>query len=120
MTGNSDMHCKNFSLIDIGKGEYVLSPAYDLLAVLLADPADTEEMAMSFTVGGRKNGFDRNTFIKAFTHSGISDVMTGKMIDRMVANIPQWKELINQSFLPTKMKTDYCSLLDKRERALGL
>ena len=73
-----------------------------------------------FTVGGGKNGFDRNTFIKAFTHSGISDVLTGKMIDRMVANIPQWKELINQSFLPTKMKTDYCSLLDKRERALGL
>ena len=52
MTGNSDMHCKNFSLIDSGNGEYVLAPAYDLLAVLLADPADTEEMAMSFTVGG--------------------------------------------------------------------
>jgi serine/threonine-protein kinase HipA len=51
ITGNSDMHCKNFSLIDSGNGEYVLAPAYDLLAVLLADPADTEEMAMSFTVG---------------------------------------------------------------------
>ena len=48
------MHCKNFSLIDAGNGEYVLSPAYDLLAVLLADPADTEEMAMSFSVGGKK------------------------------------------------------------------
>jgi len=58
LTGNSDMHCKNFSLIDTGNGEYVLSPAYDLLAVLLADPADTEKMAMSFTVGGAKNGFN--------------------------------------------------------------
>ena len=71
MTGNSDMHCKNFSLIDTGNGEYVLSPAYDLLAVLLADPADTEEMAMSFSVGGRKSGFDRNTFMTAFVESGI-------------------------------------------------
>ena len=52
MTGNSDMHCKNFSLIDTGNGECVLSPAYDLLAVLLADPTDTEEMGMSFSVGG--------------------------------------------------------------------
>ena len=46
MTGNSDMHYKNFWLIDTGSGEYTLSPAYDLLAVLIADPADTEEMAM--------------------------------------------------------------------------
>ena len=45
ITGNSDMHCKNFSLIDSGNGEYVLSPAYDLLAVLLADPQDADEMA---------------------------------------------------------------------------
>ena len=48
------MHYKNFSLIDTGNEEYVLSPAYDLLAVLLADPGDTEEMAMSFSVGGKK------------------------------------------------------------------
>lgn len=119
MTGNSDMHCKNFSLIDIGRGEYVLSPAYDLLAVLLADPADTEEMAMSFSVGGDKSGFDRNTFMSAFTQSGISDVLAEKMIERMIANLPQWKELISQSFLPEKTKTDYCSLLDKREKTLN-
>jgi serine/threonine-protein kinase HipA len=119
MTGNSDMHCKNFSLIDIGQGEYVLSPAYDLLAVLLADSADTEEMAMSFAVGGEKSGFDRNTFMTAFTQSGIPDVLAEKMIKRMIANLPQWKELINLSFLPEKMKKDYCSLLDERERALN-
>ena len=119
MTGNSDMHCKNFSLIDIGQGEYVLSPAYDLLAVLLADSADTEEMAMSFAVGGEKSGFDRNTFMTAFTQSGIPDVLAEKIIKRMVANLPQWKELINLSFLPEKMKKDYCSLLDERERALN-
>lgn len=113
------MHCKNFSLIDIGQGEYVLSPAYDLLAVLLADSADTEEMAMSFAVGGEKSGFDRNTFMTAFTQSGIPDVLAEKMIKRMVANLPQWKELINLSFLPEKMKKDYCSLLDERERALN-
>ncbi len=120
MTGNSDMHCKNFSLIDAGNGEYVLSPAYDLLAVLLADPADTEEMAMSFSVGGKKSGFDCNTFMTAFVESGITVSRSEKMIEQMKTHLPKWKELISQSFLPEKMKLDYYSLLDKRSRALDV
>ena len=114
------MHCKNFSFIDTGNGEYVLSPAYDLLAVLLADPGDTEEMAMSFSVGGKKSGFDRNTFMTAFVESGISVARSEKMIEKMKTYFPKWKELINQSFLPEKMKVDYCALLDKRNRALDV
>ena len=114
ITGNSDMHCKNFSLVDTGNGEYTLAPAYDLLAVLLADPKDTEEMAMSFTVGGAKTGFDRNTFMTAFTQSGIPVAVADKMIERMKGCLPQWTELIGQSFLPEKIKTDYCSLLRNR------
>lgn len=114
ITGNSDMHCKNFSLIDRKNGDYVLSPAYDLLAVLLADPADTEEMAMSFIVGGPKSGFDRDTFMTAFVQSGIPTVVADKMIERMKGNLPVWKELISQSFLPEEMKADYCRLLDQR------
>ena len=114
ITGNSDMHCKNFSLIDTGNGEYALSPAYDLLAVLLADPEDQEEMAMSFTVGGAKNGFDRSTFMSAFTQSGIPAPVANKMIERMKGFLPQWEKLISQSFLSDKMKADYCRLLNKR------
>ena len=114
ITGNSDMHCKNFSLLDTGNGEYNLAPAYDLLAVLLADPEDTEEMAMSFEVGGAKNGFDRNTFMTAFTQSGIPAAVADKMIERMKTFLPKWKDLIDQSFLPEEMKTSYCLLLDKR------
>ena len=114
ITGNSDMHCKNFSLLDSGKGEYVLSPAYDLLAVLLADPQDTEEMAMTFSVGGEKNGFDRNTFMTAFTQSGIPTAVANKIIERMKTFVPNWEALIDESFLPDKIKTDYYRLLSKR------
>lgn len=119
MTGNSDMHCKNFSLIDTGNGEYVLSPAYDLLAVLLVDTADTEEMAMSFSVGGVKNGFNKTTFMDAFTQSGIPVAVASKMIERMKGYFPKWKELIAQSFLSEQMKADYCHLLSKRIEQLG-
>lgn len=114
ITGNSDMHCKNFSLVDTSNGEYALAPAYDLLAVLLAAPEDTEEMAMSFTVGGGKSGFDRNTFMTAFTQSGIPVTVADKLIERMKGYLPIWKTLIGQSFLPDKMKADYCLLLSKR------
>ena len=119
ITGNSDMHCKNFSLVDTGNGEYTLAPAYDLLAVLLADPADTEEMAMSFTVGGTKSGFDRNTFMTAFTQSGIPDAVAEKMIERMKVHLPEWEKIIDQSFMPENMKANYLHLLNRRIAQLG-
>ena len=73
---------------------------------------------MSFMVGGNKNGFDRNTFITAFTQSGIPAAVANKMIERMKSFLPKWKELISQSFLPEEMKMDYCALLDKRKNVL--
>ena len=114
ITGNSDMHCKNFSLLDTGGGEYVLAPAYDLLSVLLADPEDSEEMALSFTVGGAKTGFDRHTFMSAFTQSGIHSAVADKMISRMKGFLPVWKTLVGESFLPDNMKASYCLLLEDR------
>ena len=64
----------------------------------------------------KKNGFDRNTFMKAFTQSGIPVAVADKMIERMKGNLPIWEELISQSFLPDKMKAGYCHLLRKRIR----
>ncbi len=114
LTGNSDMHCKNFSLLDTGKREYILAPAYDLLAVLLADPEDMDEMAMSFTVGGEKTGFDRNTFLDAMTESGISEAISNHLIDKMTSHTPVWNTLIDQSFLPDDLKAAYRHLLSDR------
>ena len=114
ITGNSNMHCKNFSLLNTGGREYVLAPAYDLLAVLLADPTDTEEMAMSFTVGGKKSGFDRQTFLGSMTASGIPLTVAERLINTMTAHAPQWENLIEQSFLPEDLKTAYLHLLTNR------
>lgn len=54
LTGNSDMHLKNFSLLETeeGHGEYVLSPAYDLLPVNVIMPEDPEEFALA--MNGKK------------------------------------------------------------------
>ena len=54
IVGNSDMHLKNFSLIETaeGSGEYVLSPAYDLLPVNANMPADKEELLSAIGIVG--------------------------------------------------------------------
>lgn len=119
ITGNSDMHCKNFSLIDSGGGEYSLAPAYDLLAVLLVDPADTEELALSFRTGGEKTGFTRETFTSAMTESGLSDAQAGTIIRRITSAAPAWRQLIEESFLPRPMKEAYLRLLENRLGRLG-
>ena len=73
---------------------------------------------MSFEVGGTKSGFDRNTFMTAFTQSGIPIAVADKMIERMKAHYSEWEALISQSFLPQKMKADYCHLLSRRIASL--
>lgn len=117
ITGNSDMHCKNFSLLDEGNG-YLLSPAYDLLAVLLADPDDTDELAMPVFTGGKTSGFDRDTFAQAFVQSGIPVRATEKRINKMAGNKDKWFEIIDSSFLPEDLKISYKNLILSRLRLL--
>ena len=54
----------------------------------------------------------------AFTHSGIPATVASRMIERMKSFLPQWKALVDQSFLPDKMKADYHLLLSKRIEVL--
>jgi len=114
IVGNSDMHCKNFSLISYDGVHYRLSPAYDLISVKLSFPQDTEEMAMAFEVGGVKAGFDRMTFSKAFKQSGLNEKVSEKLISKMVACKPKWENLISNSFLPDSLKKDLVTLIEKR------
>lgn len=118
ISGNSDMHCKNFSLIDSGNREYVLAPAYDLLAVLLADPSDTEEMAMTLTVGGKKTGFNREAFLQAMTSSGLSASISEHIIAKLSGLALQWEHLMDESFLPEDMKVVYKRLINNRIETL--
>lgn len=117
ITGNSDMHCKNFSLLDEGDG-YLLSPAYDLLAVLLADPEDAVELAMPIFTGGKKTGFARDSFVRAFISSGIQEVTANKLINKMTVHKDNWTNIIESSFLPCDLKNKYKELINNRLRLL--
>ena len=46
ITGNNDMHLKNFSLYQPTE-DVRLTPAYDMLNVAIANPADDEQLALT-------------------------------------------------------------------------
>lgn len=119
VAGNSDMHCKNFSLLSTNGHEYRLSPAYDLISVKLTFPQDTEEMALAFEVGGQKAGFGRETFIKAFIGSGMNEKASVKLISKMCSHEKAWNQLIQESFLPEELKREYVALLSSRLKVLS-
>lgn len=119
ITGNSDMHCKNFSLLDKEGIGYTLSPAYDLLAVALTGIDDKDELAMPLTGYGVDDtqfiaGFDRSSFIEAMEVSGIEANIGNKLINRLIKNQAKWVELIDYSFLSMELKERYKIYIKER------
>lgn len=111
ITGNSDMHLKNFSLYKTPLG-FCLTPAYDLLSTLIVMPQDTEELAL--TLNGKKRKIKRSDFEKAMTASGLSEKVIQNMANKFGKEISKWIDLIDDSFLPNDMKRDYKRLIIKR------
>ena len=111
ITGNSDMHLKNFSLYKTPLG-FCLTPAYDLLSTLIVMPQDTEELAL--TLNGKKRKIKRSDFEKAMTASGLNEKVIQNMANKFGKAISKWIDLIDNSFLPNDMKRKYKRLIIKR------
>lgn len=117
LTGNNDMHLKNFSLFSQKRGDYELSPAYDLLNVAIANPNDKEELAL--TLNGKKSRITRNDFLEAAGKSGVSEVIVKRLISNFEKCVPAWVQKIDESFLSDEMKDKYVELVyDRIERIL--
>ena len=111
VTGNNDMHLKNFSLYR-PKALYQLSPAYDLLNVAIANPKDKEEMALP--INGKKAQIKLADFLKASDTMGIEHRVTLGLINGLRNAMPAWIDLINNSFLSDEMKQNYLDLISRR------
>ncbi|MDE6569981.1 MAG: HipA domain-containing protein [Alistipes sp.] len=112
ITGNADMHLKNFSLYSKSSGVYGLTPAYDLLSTALVLPKDTEELAL--TLNGRKRKLRRSDFVQAMTASGMDEKVIDNLFKKFINAIPTWNEWIDVSFLPDEMKGKYKALIAER------
>ncbi len=105
ITGNSDMHLKNFSLISRTPGHYVLSQAYDLVNVHLIFPEDDEELALM--LDGKKKHITKQNFMRAMASSGLGEKVIEKIFRKFTDVAPKWYDFIDSSFLPTEMKEKY-------------
>ena len=118
IVGNSDMHLKNFSLIETneGSGEYVLSPAYDLLPVNANMPADKEQFALA--MNGKKTNIKKGDFLKFADTCGISRQTAEKIIKSLVKFTPKWLEMCDESLLPSDLKERLKNIIIERTEIL--
>ncbi|WP_289662830.1 HipA domain-containing protein [Flavobacterium panacagri] len=113
ITGNEDMHLKNFSLIT-KSGKTTLAPAYDFLNSSIAIKKPQEEMALKLK--GKKSNFKAVDLIDYFAKErlGLNDKIIEQIIKKMFDNVEKWNELIEFSFLSEDMKEKYFKLLKER------
>ena len=111
LTGNNDMHLKNFSMIQTGFG-WSLSPAYDLLNVTILNPEDKEELAL--TLAGKKKKLQREHFKYLGEVLGLSSKQVSGVFKRFLNHKETAFSLIDQSFLSPAMKLKYKEVMNKR------
>ena len=111
LTGNADMHLKNFSLYK-GMGEYTFAPAYDLLSTKLVIPEDNEELAL--TLNGKKRNLKKADFDHLLKTFKIEEKVIENIYDKFKKVLPQWYDFIDSSFLPKTMKEEYKMLIQNR------
>ena len=114
VVGNSDMHLKNFSLIEpeVGSGRYVLSAAYDLLPVNVVMPEDTEEFALA--MNGKKRNLCKKDFLVFADACGIQKNAAEKMIAKVLSMKERYLLLCEESLLPDHLKQRFAALMEKR------
>ncbi len=111
LTGNNDMHLKNFSMI-LSNGKWILAPAYDLLNVSIVLPEDTEELAL--ILGGKKKKLNRKSFNNFGEDLGLNEKQINGVYRRYLKNRPKAIKWISESFLSMEMQNSYREIIEYR------
>lgn len=117
VTGNSDMHLKNFSMMESSTG-WVSAPAYDLLNVAIVLPEDREELAL--TLAGKKRRLRKEDFVTYGQELGLTAVQVKRAFERLEEGRLIARQWIQQSFLSDRLKEAYSSVMDLRYSQLGM
>lgn len=112
ITGNNDMHLKNFSLYEPMDGTIRLTPAYDMLNAAILNPLDDEELAL--TLNGKKKRIKRSDFISSGLTMGVENKTIERLIQKYARLLPKMNEIIDKSFLNDELKGKYSDLLSVR------
>lgn len=112
--GNSDMHLKNFSLIEEEpvSRKYRLSKAYDMLPVNIIIPTDEEQFAL--TMNGKKRNIRKKDFLLFAKTCGIPDKAAEKMMKKLCLLKDKYLDECEQSYLPQELKERVRELIGER------
>ncbi len=119
LTGNEDMHLKNWSVIT-RDGRVELAPAYDLLNTTIVLRGDLEEIALPL------NGRKKNLQAAAFWHDlaverlQLPPRIIAQIRARLATTSATWPARIAASFLSPEMQERYLAVLRERSARLDL
>ena len=125
LIANGDAHLKNFSLMETAQGDFLLSPAYDLVCTAL----HLDDSPLALDQGLYDGDYDEKTFhdVGMYTgesfmvfaeKAGIASLLAGEVIDEVVRKIPKAIELVHHSFLSEEAKDKYIGIIGRRNRLL--
>lgn len=117
LTGNEDMHLKNFSLVVRG-GVIRLAPGYDLLNTTLVLENATEEIALPLR--GRKRKLTRSDWVDYFCHERLAlpEAIVDGILSHLRAGLGTWTEMIRCSRLSAARQEEYLDLVRERHERL--
>lgn len=113
ITGNEDMHLKNFSVITKA-GKTTLAPVYDFLNSSISIKNPQEELALSLK--GKKSNFKATELIDYYAKErlGLNNKTIEIILSDMNKSVSKWTELVEISFLSDVMKEKYLKLMEDR------
>lgn len=117
LTGNNDMHLKNFSLLKDVDLNYNLCPAYDLVASELVVEDDDEELALN--LNGKKKKIKRKDFSTAMKTGGMNDKSIENIFKKFEKLQKTWHGFIEESFLSREYKENYSKMIIKKFKQIG-
>jgi len=119
LTGNEDMHLKNFSLWH-RDGVVSLTPAYDLLNSTLVLGKAKEESALPLS--GKKRNLTRKLWLGYFCEErlGLNENQIDSIVAGLGSALPEFWGLIDRSYLSDAAKDGYRQILEERVARLKL
>jgi serine/threonine-protein kinase HipA len=112
LTGNADMHLKNFSLITQLNGNCEFSAAYDLVATAIVNPLDDEDTAL--TLNAKKKKIRKKDFVTFFTNLNLDEKQQENIFKKMENSKEKWFDCIDKSFISNDYKIRYKNLINQR------
>ena len=124
---NGDAHLKNFSLYESAQGDYILTPAYDLLNTRLHFPHEPSATGLDFFADGHFSpryeelGFYSSAdFIELGACFGVGEREVRASIDMFVARTERVESEVNASLLSPSAKERYFTSFHDRLKAVSI